>query len=1540
MLKPPHQVVQNLKCEKTLVLLNKPFIHGYNGAIIGINSRLFPVKPKTKRRVASSSSSSSPGTKNIIKASLFSPMEKKNTARVSVSVAVQRVTPKFWRFELSEKIQDGLDRLDDLLGLNSLSIELVSAQKDPVTGKERTVKGFPKRPDFNIFSSDDVKYEAKFDIPKDFGEVGAIIVENDFEREIFLKNILLEDLPSEPSTLEFSCNSWVQSKHDVPTDQHKRVFFSNKCYLPSQTPSGIKELRKIALENLRGDGKGERKKNERVYDYDVYNDLGQPDNNDDLKRPVLGGSKEFPYPRRCRTGRPPTETEDKFFWFRDEEFCRQTIAGLNPCCIELVKEWPLKSELDPTIYGPPESKITTELVEKFIKVYGYNNINEALKEKKLFMLDYHDVLLPYVSKVRELENKTLYGSRTLFFLTPYGTLLPLAIELTRPPMDGKPQWKEVYTPMNWHSTDLWLWRLAKAHVLAHDSGVHQLVSHWLRTHCAVEPYIIATNRQLSAMHPIHRLLKPHFRYTMEINALARESLINAGGIIETAFAPGKYSMELSSVMYDKQWRFDLQALPADLIHRGMAVEDKDSEHGVRVIIEDYPYANDGLLIWSSIKQWVTDYVNHYYPISSEVERDEELQAWWTEIRTVGHADKKDAPGWPDLKTKQDLIDIVTNMAWTASAHHAAVNFGQYAYAGYFPNRPTITRTVMPSEEKEYNLDAWKHFKNSPEDALLKCLPTQLQAGLVVAVLDVLSTHSPDEEYLGDKMEPSWGSNLVIAEAFNRFNKRMNEIESIINEKNDNENLRNRHGAGILSYELLKPFSEPGVTNKGNNIIKASLLGRLVSSKDKTATERVTVNVAVQRETAPLIEKPQSLRDKTNDFLGVANFSVELISTQKDPETGKQRKMKCFPESKKGGKKDKVMNYEAKVDIPKDFGDVGAVIIENDFEREIYMKTISLCYDSSDDKFVNFSCESWVQSKRDVPRDQQLRLFFSDKEYERVYDYDVYNDLGDPDKTSDLTRPVLGGSQRPYPRRCRTGRPPAKTDIDKMFKEGYEITDKSISGDKSLKEMLLLHVGTKLHSSVLVAESLVDNVIKFKQPPTADMDKFFWFRDEEFARQTIAGLNPCCLQLVTEWPLKSELDPSIYGPQESKITTEIIEQQLKAYDYTLLDARREKKLYLLDYHDVLLPYVSKVRKLEKRTLYGSRTLFFLTPYGTLMPMAIELTRPPMDGKPQWKEVYTPNSNWHSTDIWLWKLAKAHVLAHDAGVHQLVSHWLRTHCCVEPYVIATNRQLSAMHPINRLLQPHLRGMAVEDETCEHGLRLTIDDYPYANDGLLIWDAIKEWVTEYVKHYYANSSEIESDEELQEWWKEIRTVGHADKKEGWPDLKTREDLIDIVTNIAWIASGHHAAVNFGQYAFSAYFPNRPSLTRTNMPSEEKESKPEVWKAFKANPEDTILKCFPSQLQAAKNMAALDLLSTHASDEEYLGHHVESAWKEDSKILDSFKKFQQRIKQIEDIIDERNDDENLKNRHGAGILPYEFLKPFSEEGITNKGVPYSISI
>ncbi|KAK9170128.1 hypothetical protein Syun_002268 [Stephania yunnanensis] len=163
------------------------------------------------------------------------------------------------------------------------------------------------------------------------------------------------------------------------------------------------------------------------------------------------------------------------------------------------------------------------------------------------------------------------------------------------------------------------------------------------------------------MHPIYRLLHPYFRYTMEINAFAREKLINAGGIIESCFSAGKYSMLFSFVVYDQVWRFDMEALPADLIRRGLAEEDPNAEHGLKLAIQDYPFANDGLILWDAIREWVSDYVNHYYPHTSTIEDDKELQAWWTEVRTVGHGDKKDEPQWPVLNTHENLIQTLSTI---------------------------------------------------------------------------------------------------------------------------------------------------------------------------------------------------------------------------------------------------------------------------------------------------------------------------------------------------------------------------------------------------------------------------------------------------------------------------------------------------------------------------------------------------------------------------------------------------------------------------------------------------------------------------------------------------------------------------------------------------------------------------------------------------------------------------------------------------------------------------------------------------------------
>jgi hypothetical protein len=78
--------------------------------------------------------------------------------------------------------------------------------------------------------------------------------------------------------------------------------------LPSDTPAALKEYRENELKELRGTGQGEREASDRIYDYDVYNDLGMPDKDPALTRRTVGGSADSPFPRRLRTGRPPTKT--------------------------------------------------------------------------------------------------------------------------------------------------------------------------------------------------------------------------------------------------------------------------------------------------------------------------------------------------------------------------------------------------------------------------------------------------------------------------------------------------------------------------------------------------------------------------------------------------------------------------------------------------------------------------------------------------------------------------------------------------------------------------------------------------------------------------------------------------------------------------------------------------------------------------------------------------------------------------------------------------------------------------------------------------------------------------------------------------------------------------------------------------------------------------------------------------------------------------------------------------------------------------------
>ncbi|XP_041999732.1 probable linoleate 9S-lipoxygenase 5 isoform X1 [Salvia splendens] len=814
-----------------------------------------------------------------------------------------------------------VDRFDEIRG-RKVALRLISTAVDPDSDAE-SCRGKLGKPEYLedwvtkiTPMTSAATYNVTFEWSKEMGYPGAFTIANFHHSEFYLKNLTLEDVPGH-GRVHFVCNSWVYHAERYNKD---RIFFTNQTYLPSQTPPPLRGYREEELENLRGTGTGKLEEWDRVYDYDVYNDLGDPDKGPEHERPILGGSTEYPYPRRGRTGRPlllsdpriesriplynslsiyvprderfshlkmsdfvayalksifqflapgfkdlfdktpdefdsfeevlqlydgasaetnvtllekirhhiPVETikellrsdgektynfplpqvirEDKDAWRSDEEFGREMLAGINPVVIQRLQEFPPTSKLNPELYGRQSSKISEEHIIHNLEGL---TVAEAIRNNKLYILDHHDSLMPYLRRINTTAAKT-YATRTVLFLKEDGTLRPVAIELSLPHPEGDHYGavSRVCTPAE-DGVEGAIWLLAKAYVAVDDSGYHQLISHWLNTHASIEPFIIATNRQLSVLHPIHKLLQPHFRDTMNINALARQSLICAGGFVEITVFPGKYSLEMSSMVY-KDWVFPEQSLPGDLIKRGVAIKDSSCPHGVRLLIEDYPYAVDGLEIWGTIKTWVQDYCNLYYKTDEMVQEDPELQAWWTEIREKGHGDKKDEPWWPKMQSRKELIESCTTIIWVASALHAALNFGQYPYGGYLPNRPATSRRFIP----DLGTPEYEEMKLNPEKAYLKTITSQMQSVLGISLVEILSRHSSDEIYLGQRDSPEWTADTEACKAFERFGERLKEVEQKFIDLNNDKRWRNRSGPVKMPYTLLYPSSEIGLTGRG------------------------------------------------------------------------------------------------------------------------------------------------------------------------------------------------------------------------------------------------------------------------------------------------------------------------------------------------------------------------------------------------------------------------------------------------------------------------------------------------------------------------------------------------------------------------------------------------------------------------------------------------------------------------------------------------------------------------------------------------------
>ncbi|XP_036050652.1 polyunsaturated fatty acid (12S)/(13S)-lipoxygenase, epidermal-type-like [Onychomys torridus] len=432
-------------------------------------------------------------------------------------------------------------------------------------------------------------------------------------------------------------------------------------------------------------------------------------------------------------------------WKEDALFGYQFLNGANPMLLRRSKSLPGRLVL------PPEMKDLKSQLQK------------ALQAGSLFEADF-SLLDGVKPNIIIFKQQYVTAPLVMLKLEPDGSLLPMLIQL-QPPRHG------CSPPLLFLPSDPPMaWLLAKIWVRSSDFQLHQLQSHLLRGHLMAEVISVATMRSLPSLHPIYKLLVPHFRYTMEINILARKSLVSEWGIFDLVVSTG------SGGHVDI-----LQRATACLTYRSFCPPDDLADRGL-LDVKSSLYAQDALRLWEIISRYVERMVELFYKSDRDVKDDPELQVWCREITEIGLQGGQER-GFPlSLESRAQLCRFVTMCIFTCTAQHASTHLGQLDWYAWIPNGPCTMRKPPPTS------------KDVTERDIVNALPTLQQARMQMTFTKFLGRRQPVMVALGHHKEEYFSGPKPRA-VLKQFQEELAVMDKEIEVRN----------AGLdLPYEYLRP----------------------------------------------------------------------------------------------------------------------------------------------------------------------------------------------------------------------------------------------------------------------------------------------------------------------------------------------------------------------------------------------------------------------------------------------------------------------------------------------------------------------------------------------------------------------------------------------------------------------------------------------------------------------------------------------------------------------------------------------------------------